>query len=460
MLYLKLILSMNFKELRGQTEQIVVAAGQIRETGATGAYTREFETMENKLTEVRTLLTNTTLSGRELTLLTELFETIKTNLTLAGEGMEGLDSTVENTTQRVFSVVLSLSNLRAKATELQTSAQSLKDNATRLQEANVEGALNLTREARQRAQKAQDRVEFTQQPVSDSERQRRRTEALLSRVAPQLGESQQRNAADLADLGGRLAVIERSLPELNNAVCDGRGDPCDALCGGGGCGKCGSLSCEEGSVQKAESALSTAKEAETVLRNRQAESEEMMRGVRQAETEADAARVLAREALHAAELAQNRSASAKAEVDELMNQIDEYLEESGASPSDIRSLATDVLSKGISLRPEQITDLARRINDTISSLTNIDAILAETSGDLASAKSLKDRADAAKAHAQGILTVAQKVFDSLAAAQAAQDKAQEAIQTADKVKIIISFILLLFIKKIILNRTSAQLSSI
>lgn len=96
-------------------------------------------------------------------------------------------------------------------------------------------------------------------------------------------------------------------------------------------------------------------------------------------------------------------------------------------------MASDVLSKGISLRPEQITDLARRINETIASLTNIDAILAETSGDLAAAKALKDRADAAKARAQGILTVAQQVLESLTAAQAAQDRAHEAIQTADKV---------------------------
>jgi len=77
--------------------------------------------------------------------------------------------------------------------------------------------------------------------------------------------------------------------------------------------------------------------------------------------------------------------------------------------------------------------LARRINDTISSLTNIDAILTETSGDLTEAKAVKDRADAAKIQAQGILTVAQQVLDSLAAAQAAQDRAQLAIDTAEKV---------------------------
>ena len=121
-------------------------------------------------------------------------------------------------------------------------------------------------------------------------------------------------------------------------------------------------------------------------------------------------------------------------MDELIRTIDNALDSSVASPSDIRTLALEVLNKGISLRPEQITDLARRINDTIASLTDIDAILAETSGDLASAKALKERADAAKADAQGILTVAQQVLDSLATAQAAQDRAQQAIQTADKVR--------------------------
>ena len=140
-----------------------------------------------KLTEVKTLLLNTTLSGRELNQLEQLFGSIKTNLTQAGEKLDELDATLDNTTQRVFLAGLALTDLRTKASDLQTAAQSLKSNATRLQEANVEGALNLTREARQRSQKAQDRVEFTQQPVSDSERQRRRKEALLSRVAPQLG---------------------------------------------------------------------------------------------------------------------------------------------------------------------------------------------------------------------------------------------------------------------------------
>ena len=40
-------------ELQHQTRAVVVAASQIRESGATGAYTHEFEGIEQKLQEVR-----------------------------------------------------------------------------------------------------------------------------------------------------------------------------------------------------------------------------------------------------------------------------------------------------------------------------------------------------------------------------------------------------------------------
>ena len=216
-------------------------------------------------------------------------------------------------------------------------------------------------------------------------------------------------------------------------MCDGTGDPCDSLCGGGGCGKCGALSCDEGAVNKAENALNLAQEARGVLRTRQSETEELLRGVRQCEEEAGQSLEQTGEAWKAAEMAQNRSSSIETRVDQLTNQIDEFVRVSEASPAAIRSLAEDVLRKGISLRPEQITDLAQRINETMSSLTNVDVILSETADDLASANALKDRADTAKVAAEGILTVAQQVVDALNVALKAQEQAQKAIETADTV---------------------------
>jgi len=50
----------------------------------------------------------------------------------------------------------------------------------------------------------------------------------------------------------------------------------------------------------------------------------------------------------------------------------------------------------ISLTPQQIRDLAREIQETVRGLTDIDAILDATRGDLEKARQLKDRADTAK----------------------------------------------------------------
>lgn len=120
----------------------------------------------------------------------------------------------------------------------------------------------------------------------------------------------------------------------------------------------------------------------------------------------------------------------------------------------------------ISLEPEQITGLARQINDTIASLTNIDAILNATAGDLAEAQALKTRADRAKyvilisfvfittistiflitinsfiffymqfytyrENAEAILDTAKQVLDALEEAQKAQDRAESAIEKAN-----------------------------
>jgi coxsackievirus/adenovirus receptor len=59
-------------------------------------------------------------------------------------------------------------------------------------------------------------------------------------------------------------------------------------------------------------------------------------------------------------------------------------------------LSYQTLNKDIYLRPEQITSLTSSINDTISSLKDIDTILADTSDDLELANSLKKQADKAK----------------------------------------------------------------
>jgi len=49
-------------------------------------------------------------------------------------------------------------------------------------------------------------------------------------------------------------------------VCDGAGDPCDSVCGGAGCGKCGGgVSCDEGAVTKSLQAIDLSNQSESIL---------------------------------------------------------------------------------------------------------------------------------------------------------------------------------------------------
>lgn len=58
-------------------------------------------------------------------------------------------------------------------------------------------------------------------------------------------------------------------------------------------------------------------------------------------------------------------------------------------------IAEEILAMQISLTPEQIQDLANKINATIQGLQNIDAILDATRDNLTLAQNLKRQADAA-----------------------------------------------------------------
>jgi len=53
---------------------VIQEASEIKQTGATGAYTREFEKLEKQLNEVKQLLENTTVSPQDLERLENLVE--------------------------------------------------------------------------------------------------------------------------------------------------------------------------------------------------------------------------------------------------------------------------------------------------------------------------------------------------------------------------------------------------
>jgi len=62
----------------------------------------------------------------------------------------------------------------------------------------------------------------------------------------------------------------------------------------------------------------------------------------------------------------------------------------------IYQLVIDTLAEAIPLSSDQISELARQINETVRSLTDIDSILNATADDLAKTAQLSERADNAR----------------------------------------------------------------
>lgn len=119
-----------------------------------------------------------------------------------------------------------------------------------------------------------------QETISDAERQIKATENAINETLNNFKEQRQNNEKKLDELNEKLDSLKKDLPDLNGLICDGRGDPCDSICGGAGCGTCGdSISCENGAKQQAKTALTLANRTEAALREKEAMANDFIRNV-------------------------------------------------------------------------------------------------------------------------------------------------------------------------------------
>lgn len=420
------------QRLKDETYRLIELARRINQTGSTGAYLDEFNDMEKQLDRVRELLANANITNLDIGNLQKVMDQLKQELSANSAALTNVNDELDSTTQRITDAKLQLNDLRKKKDDVDNEAKDLKEEARKLQLADVDGALNITRDAHRRSVGAKAKVDRTEVDVERSQHERKRTENLIEQGEGIFNRTFAENEAALNSIGNNLDDLEDQIPDLNTKVCDGHGDPCDPLCGGAGCNKCGGLSCDQGAITKADNALGLAEDADKTLREKEKQAAELQNNVAQAKKDADQARDEAQIAYDKALAAKNQSEDVKVDVEDLLDRIEDFLESGGSRPSDIRTLAEEVLNKSISLDPGQIRDLARQINDTIASLTDIDKILAETAGNLDLARGLKGRADRAKKKAEEILEVAQQVLTALDDARDAQDKAQKAIDKANQ----------------------------
>merc|ERR1719507_587916 len=243
------------------------------------------------------------------------------------------------------------------------------------------------------------------------------------------------DTADLEDVTGDIRRLEERIPELNKAVCDGEttvDEPCDDLCGGAGCGKCGDVSCGEGALTKAQDAVTDAKEAEKILAEKHPKAEEALASINSVHDYVQQSASLAQVAYDKANEARTRSQSESEQVDALTKKIDDFLDAQHATPEQVKEVAQECLDSKMLMDADQIKDLAEQINSATDSVKNVEKINQETAQPLAEAESLKARADEARESAAAQLARAEKVTKSLGDAEDAQSAAEAAIADAQK----------------------------
>lgn len=407
-------------------------------TGVTGAYSYAFDELETMLTEVKEILKSGSITNDELRGVQSEIDRISFSLKQTTDSLDELDAELGDNQQSILQGSSNLDFLRSESDNLKLNAQDMKDQITRLQEANVEGALNLTREAKRRSEEAALQVQGIEAAggmLALSETRRKQTTKTIDSSKDQFDETQSDNQQKLDEVLAQIDNLEGKIPDLNKKVCDGTtsvAEPCDELCGGAGCNQCGGISCLKGALSKAEDSVKSATAADDMLLEKDRKAAQVLREITKAQQKAETAAEEAQKAYDLASEAKNRSLGEMERVDALTENIDSYMTDDKATPEQVQDLAEQCMAATMDLDSSAITGLSVEINEAIGSVTDVDKILTETSDDIAKAEQLKADADRSKAEATAQLEHARKVTTELSEAMEAQNRADTAIQSAQE----------------------------
>ena len=129
-----------------------------------------------------------------------------------------MDNDIADIRQSILQGQAQLEYLKEDSDSLTEDAEQMKDQITALQETNVEGALNLTKEARQRSKEAADKVQSIQGPHGDlqqSQNKRSQTTNLMKSNGNQYKQSQEEDQQTLRDVTQKIHELENEIPGLN-----------------------------------------------------------------------------------------------------------------------------------------------------------------------------------------------------------------------------------------------------
>uniref|UniRef100_UPI00398F4E43 laminin subunit beta-2 isoform X1 n=1 Tax=Pristiophorus japonicus TaxID=55135 RepID=UPI00398F4E43 len=427
------------QDLAAQTRRLVERAGEIRLTGVSGLYERNFRSLEEKLAQAQKIVNARNATAVAVAELMNLISDLRDKITGTTDILNGLEDVLTAVQNQNSGASVELSNLEREARALNLSTKELARQLDILKHSNFLGAYDSIRSSYDQSCQAERTVNGSTVTfpsiISESAGTRRKTEVLIRTRNNDFIRKNAANRRALNDLAAKVQTL--NLKNINEKVCGAPGDlPCiDSRCGGAGCYEddgtrhCGGLDCN-GAVAVADTSLDRAQQSEEELQRAMNEVEELFQKVALAKVKANEAKAKAQVTLDKANDAKDRINRSNKELRDLIKQIRDFLTQEGADPDSIEMVASRVLELSIPASPQQIRYLAEEIKDKVNSLSNVDTILDQTADDVRKAEQLLKDARRARSRAENVKNTAEAVKQALEEADRAQHAAQNAIRRA------------------------------
>ncbi|XP_010155107.1 PREDICTED: laminin subunit beta-1, partial [Eurypyga helias] len=427
-------------ELANRTQQFLDRANALKITGVTGPYQQTLSTLEEKLSEIKTIIAQNPAA-----------EPLKN----IGNLFEEAEKLTADVTVKIADVAENLSALAAKSNStdanlsaLETDAKSLDRVVKELAEqlefikiSDVRGALDSITKYFQMSLEAEERVNAStvhpDSAVELSARTRQEVEDLINEKEAQFRAKQEEQSRLLDELAGKLQSLD--LSEVAEKTCGTpAGASCaESLCGGLNCRtadgrkKCGGPGCD-GLVTVAHSAWQKAMDFDRDILSALAEVEQLSRMVSEAKQRADEAKQNAQEVLLKTNATKEQVDRSNEDLRNLIKQIRDFLMQDSADLDSIEAVANEVLNMEMPSTPQQLQALTEDIRERVESLSDVEVILQQSAGDIARAEMLLEEAKKASKGATDVKVTADMVKAALEEAEKAQNAAEKAIKQADE----------------------------
>lgn len=164
----------------------------------------------------------------------------------------------------------------------------------------------------------------------------------MNRSQEEFNTQLQKNQNSVIEYSNDVLFLNALIPNLNEQMCDGRGNPCDSLCGGAGCEKCGGLSCDNGALSKADKALEFAKDTQINIKKKEETADNLIRALSQAKSNATEISESAIATHRQAESFYNHTMDLVKRGNECIDDLVSAINNNTASPEDITDIAGKV----------------------------------------------------------------------------------------------------------------------